>query len=244
MATANLLSRYMSPLLNGKRQVCREMVLSALSAGIEPQRLYRELIWPAMENVEKLFREDRINIASEHMATRINRTVADHLQSRLERKPYHGKRIVITSAAGEAEEFSAQMCADLFEADGWEVYHLGSGIPQDEIASLAGNLQPHLLMIVGSRPTDVPAVRQLIDHIREINAAPQMNIMVSGGVFNRAEALWEEVKADIYAEDAAEALEMASDVSPRSAYLPIAGAPKKRRRRRRPPLLVQAEMAC
>jgi MerR family transcriptional regulator, light-induced transcriptional regulator len=236
-----LLSRYMDPLLRGERKTCRDLVQTAIERGVQPRQLYQDLIWPAMEQVDRLYREDQINAVAEHMATRINRTVADHLQSRMERQHALGQRIVITCANGEAEEFSAQMCADLFEADGWDVYLVGGGVPDDEVVSLVGGLQPHTLLIVGSRPTDAPTVRHLIDYIREINACPCMNIMVSGGVFNRASGLWREVKADLFAETATEALELARSATPRQAETRVPGAPKKRRRRRRPPLLAQMD---
>jgi methanogenic corrinoid protein MtbC1 len=196
-----------------------------------------------MERVDQLYREDRINRASEHMAVRINRTVADHIQTRLSRKAPLDRRIIITCAHDEPEEFSAQMVADLFEADGWEVFFLGGGIPRDEVGELVGQLQPHMLLIFGSKPSDAPQVRDLIDYVREINSCPGLNIMVSGGVFNRASGLWREVKADLFAETAGEALEMAADAEPRETELRDPEAPKKRRRRRRPPLLVEMEAA-
>ncbi|MFQ5430366.1 MAG: B12-binding domain-containing protein [Phycisphaerae bacterium] len=241
MANSNLLTRYMAPLLTGERHACREIVLSALDSGVEPRTLYRDLIWPALEHVEQLYRADRITTAEEHLATRINRTVADHVQSRLDRSKKLGKKVLITCAAGEREEFTAQMTADLFESDGWDVYLLGGGIPKDEVGVLVGRLQPQMLLIVGSKPTDAPGVRQMIDYVREINACPTMNILVSGGVFNRAEGLWKEVKADFFAETASAALEIAAKVEPRKPVKCIPGAPKKRRRRRRPPLLAQVE---
>ncbi|RIK66672.1 MAG: hypothetical protein DCC65_09025 [Planctomycetota bacterium] len=244
MANAKLLSQYMDPLLSGHRSVCRDIVKSALREGIEPRRLYQELIWPAMARVEQLYRDDRINLAAEHMATRINRTVADHIQSSLDRRPAINRCILIACAAGEPEELSAQMCADLFEADGWDVFFLGGGVPEDEIVSLVGQIQPDVLLIFGSRPQDAPGVRALIDQVREINACPKMNIMVSGGVFNRASGLWKEVKADLFAETAAEALELAIEAPPRQVESRAPGAPKKRRRRRRPPLLAQVEGEC
>jgi len=237
----DLLPKYIDPLLNGDRRTCRELVISALESGIEPRKLYKDVIWPALEHVEKLYRQDRINMAEEHMATRINRTIADHVQSRLDRSKRIDKKIIIACAQGEPEEISAQMCADLFESDGWQVYLLGGGVPRDEITSLVGKLQPAMLMIVGSKPADAPIVRQMIDHVRSINACPTMNILVSGGVFNRASELWREVKADFFAETASEALEIAGGAEPRTPEKIVPGAPKKRRRRRRPPLLAQAE---
>jgi len=244
MAFPQLFDQYMDPLLRGRRNVCRGLVQSALESGVQPEALYSDLIWPAMERVDQLYREDRINRAAEHMAVRINRTVADHIQSRLNRKAETGRRIVITCAHDEPEEFSAQMVADLFEADGWEVYFLGGGVPRDEVNELVGQLQPHMLLIFGSKPSDAPAVRDLIDYVREVNACPGLNIMVSGGVFNRAAGLWREVKADLFAETAGEALELAAESEPRESEIKSPGAPKKRRRRRRPPLLTEMEASA
>jgi len=243
MANARLFQQYMEPLLRGERKHCRDIVTQALDNGVRPRELYYDLIWPAMEQVSALYREHRINRAAEHMATRINRTVADHIQTRLARKPSIQKRILIACADGEPEEFSAQMCSDLFEADGWDVYFLGGGVPHDEITALVGQLQPDTLLMFGSQPADAPHVRRLIDHIREINACPKMNVMVSGGVFNRADELWKEVKADLYAGTPAETLEVARHADPRTPDVRLPGAPKKRRRRRRPPLLAQNEPA-
>ena len=142
MSSIALVEEYMGPLLAGNRTACRRFVLGQLEKTPDPSILYHELIWPAMERVEKLYRGDRINIASEHMATRINRSIADQLQLQLPKADPLGKRILIACADGEPEELGAQMCADLFESRGWEVYFLGGGVPNDEILSLVGQLGP------------------------------------------------------------------------------------------------------
>ncbi|MHC4787228.1 MAG: hypothetical protein ACYTE6_14835, partial [Planctomycetota bacterium] len=56
-------------------------------------------------------------------------------------------------------------------------------------------------------PGDAPQIRKLIDTIRGINAHPHLQIVVGGGVFNRAEGLAEEIGADLWARDPAELLE-------------------------------------
>ena len=48
-------------------------------------------------------------------------------------------------------------------------------------------------------------------NIREVNAWPNMRIMLCGGVFGRAEGLWEEIGADLYAATPAEAVEAATN---------------------------------
>lgn len=232
-----LVERYLETLLEGNRQGCRELVSQQLDQHRDSTRLYFDLIWPSMSEIDRLYRADRINTATEHLATRINRTIADQLQPFLQRLPANGRRIIISCAEGEPEELGAQMCADLFEARGWSVTFLGGGVPNDEILHLVGHLRPQILLVFGTTPGGVPQVRALIDLIRGVGTNPTMNIMISGGVFNRAEGLWKEVHADLFAATADQALMMAESASPREGQVVLPGAPKKRRRRRRTPLL-------
>ena len=69
--------------------------------------------------------------------------------------------------------------------------------------------RPDILLLYGFNGNDAPAIRNLIDTIRDINAFPEMRIMLSGGIFSRAEGLWEEIGADLYAETAADAVMVA-----------------------------------
>jgi methanogenic corrinoid protein MtbC1 len=133
------------------------------------------------------------------------------------------------------------MCADLFEADGWDVYFLGGGVPDDEVLSLVGQLRPDILLIFGTQPQGVPGVRRLIDRIRDIDAHPTMNVMISGGVFNRADGLWEEISADLFAPTATEALRIANAAKPKEPTARPTGPVRKRRRRRRSPYLEPVE---
>lgn len=240
MPNRDVLGHFMEPLLAGDRMACRAIVHKQLSRVKDARRVCFDLLWPAMEQVEGLYRTHRIDTASEHMATRITRALADQVQAAMVREDPNGKRMLITCADGEPEELGAQMAADLFEAAGWDVYFVGGGVPNDEILSLVGQLRPDILLVCGTQPQGVPGVRRLIDLTREVNATPTMNIMVSGGVFKRAEGLWQEVHADLYAGTVAQALEVAAEAKPRVPESRVPGAPKKRRRRRRPPLLAAA----
>ncbi len=237
MSLEAVLERYMGHVLDGNRQGCFEAFEAARASVKTGEELFTGVIWPAMEHVEKLYRDDRINRVTEQMATRINRQLADQVRRFLETRTPNEKSVVLTCADGEPEELGAQMLAYLFECRGWKVYFIGGGVPNDEIISLVGQVNPDILLIYGTIPQGVPGVRQLIDTIREIGVCPAMNILLSGGVFNRADELWEEVSADLFAADALGVLEIAEQAEPRRAQPTLAGVPKKRRRRRKPPFL-------
>jgi methanogenic corrinoid protein MtbC1 len=229
-----LLLRYMQPLLAGRRAECVSLISHAMNEGWSPHDLIADVVWPSMTQVERLYRDDRINSAIENMACRINRMVSSQLQPHMPKAAPNGKRALISCAADPREELGGQMVADLFQADGWDVYFIGGGVPDDEILSLVGELRPDVFVIYGAKPGDVPATRRLIELIREVGVGATMNVVVSGGVFNRAEGLWQEVGADVHGGTAREVLSIAQTLKPRDpAAAPRVSVVKKRRRRRK-----------
>ena len=229
----HLLSRYLQSLTAGRRSECFEIIREAIASGITPETVVTEVIWGAMAHVDKLFKADRINAAIESIACRINRTVADQIQPYLPRKEANGKRIVVCCAESQVEEIGAQMVSDLFQSDGWDVTFVGGEIPDDEMLALISALRPEVLLVFGTQPQGVPRVRQLIDLVREIDACPTMNVVVSGGVFNRADGLWQEVGADIFASSAKNVLKLVNELRPRELNAPRNSVVKKRRRKRK-----------
>jgi len=228
MATEAVLERYLDTLLKGDRKACRTVIEESLQTGTPANSVYSDIIWPIMVEIEHLVRSDRITTTQEHLATRINRTIVDQLQNKLPRKPRKGKRIVISCAQAELQELGAQIMADLFESDGWEVKFLGGGLTNDDILTFIHESAPNILLIYGSTPKQAPDIRQLIDTIRDINAWPNMRIMLSGGLFNRAEGLWQEVGADLFAATALEAIQIASQDTP---IEPESGTTNRRKKR-------------
>jgi len=77
------------------------------------------------------------------------------------------------------------------------------------VLKLIGEVRPNLLVLFGTLPSGMPAVRKLIDYLREVNSCPDMQVMCCGGIYKRAEGLAEEIGADLYAPDAATAVEVA-----------------------------------
>ena len=209
MIQNEVFERYLESLLRGDRKACRSVIEQVMQTGTPAASVYVDVIWPVMVEVEKLQKGDKITPTQEHLATRINRTLVDQLQNKLPCRPWRNKKIVICCAEQELQELGAQMMADLFESDGWEVKFLGGGLTNEDILSYTSDYSPDILLIYGSIPKQAPSIRQLIDTIKVINARPYMKIMVCGGLFNRADGLWEEIGADLYAETASEAVMMA-----------------------------------
>ena len=194
-----VLSRsYLEPLLTGDRSACRKVIDNAIARGIGSYDLLTQLVWPTMELIQSLYRDDRITTTSLNLATRLNRTLTDQLTAKLERQEPNGRKALIFCGNAEPAELGGQMCADLFEVNGWTVRFAGGGVPDDEVLKLIGDERPDLLVMFGTLPSGVPAVRKLIDYLREVNSCPTMQLMCCGGIYKRAEGLAEEIGADLY----------------------------------------------
>jgi methanogenic corrinoid protein MtbC1 len=207
---SSLMGAYLQPLLAGDRATCRELIEEAVGDGATPADLLNRLIWPVMESLQVMFRDDQITATQLSMATRLNRALADQISAKLDRKPSNHRKALIFCGANEPEELGGQICADLFEAEGWTVKFGGGGVPDDEILQLIGEFRPHLLVMFATLPAGVPQVRKLIDYLREVNSCPDMQVMCCGGIYKRAEGLSDEIGADLYAPDAREAVEVAT----------------------------------
>jgi len=230
MTMAELFKQYLEHLFVGKRCEARELIFAAHDRGITASKLLKMVLWPAMEQIDKLHRADEISLIVEHMAMRINRMLADQLCGFLARKPKSGKRMVIVSGSREVEELGAQMTADLFEGEGWSVWFPGSGVPNDELLEFVGRIRPDVLCLYAPLPQDVPNIRNLISLIRSVGACQEMQILACGGVFNRAPGLAEEIKADLYAPSAADAQKV---VEGHPVRVPLPDVPEPGRRRKR-----------
>lgn len=209
MVEEKVIARYLKSLLTGDRNACRVVIEEVLRSGVPAHQVYMDIIWPIMTEIDKLYREDEIDSAQEAFASRINRTIVDQLQNKLPRRANKKKSIVIVTANSDKAELGGQMMNDLFESDGWDTRFLGGTAGNDDIMTFVHGYAPDILLLYGFNGEDAPAVRGLIDTIRGVNAYPEMRIMLSGGVFSRAEGLWEEIGADLYAETAADAVMIA-----------------------------------
>lgn len=232
MIKQEILERYLVAILAGQRQKARSIIEETLQSGIPANSVYLDIIWPVMVEIEKLLATDRISPLQEHLATRINRTLIDQLQNKLPRRPERCKKIVVSCGPEQLHELGAQILADLFESDGWEVRFLGGGLNNQDLLEYTNSYGPDILLFYGTDPHQAPVLRRLVDTISQVNAWPNMQILVCGGLFNRAEGLWEEMGIDLFAADPVEALNVV--LKPKSAQTSNRTFNRRRKRNKKP----------
>ncbi|HEX8324170.1 MAG TPA: B12-binding domain-containing protein [Tepidisphaeraceae bacterium] len=219
LSSTRLSQTYTELLLKGDRTAVRAMLDTAIADGMTAASLLSDLIWPTMESIRAMYKDDIITQMQMNLATRLNRQMTDQLAAKLPMADRNGRQVLIFCGNDEPEELGGQIAADLFEAAGWTVRFGGGGVANDEILKMVGEQRPELLVMFATLASGVPHVRKLIDYLREVDCCPGMQVMCCGGIYKRAEGLADEIGADLYAPDAAAAVEVAESQRDRRASL-------------------------
>ncbi|MEM8783725.1 MAG: B12-binding domain-containing protein [Planctomycetota bacterium] len=203
--------QFYTALISGDRQTARQIMGDLFCQDPPAEKVVEHLLWPVLDAIQKDYRGDRLTNLAYHYATRMLRSITDQMQIRYEQKPRNGQTVLVTCGAEESEELAGQLAADLLEAGGYTVFFTGGGIANDEIVAQLNELQADRLVVFGAIPATVPQTRLLIDRLHDIGACEQTQVIVGGGVFNRAEGLAEEIGADLWALDPLELVEVMDD---------------------------------
>jgi len=199
-----LLERFFTTLISGDRDAARQVINDALDADHEGATIMTHLFWPALGQLQTMHRNDQVSELAYHYATRLLRHLQSQMARHLPMPDERGSRVMLVNGDEESEELAGQMACDLLESVGYEVFFAGGGIANDEIVAQLAELQADKLVVFGAVPQTVPDTRLLIDRLHQIGACPDLQIIVGGGVFNRAEGLAEEIGADLWAKTPAE----------------------------------------
>ena len=217
MSAEILTERLFESLISGDRPAARAVVEDAFREGANAEVVINDLLWPTYEQIERFFRDDNMTTLAHHMGTRMLRVLVDQCALKLQRHPSRDRTVFAVCGPTDADELGAQIAVDMLEAEGYHVNFAAGGIAPDEILNHTQQNKPDVLLLFASSPSDLPGTRWLIDTIREIGACDGTQIVVGGGVFNRAEGLAEEIGADLWAESPLELCEVMADNPERRA---------------------------
>ena len=116
MSVESYSQRLFEALTNGDRPSARAIIDECFRDGASAEQVVSELFWPTYEQIETLFREDKLTTLAHHMATRLLRSLCDQAAQRFSFKNPIGRSVFAVCGPTDADELAGQMAADLHGA--------------------------------------------------------------------------------------------------------------------------------
>ncbi|HSN28799.1 MAG TPA: cobalamin-dependent protein [Kofleriaceae bacterium] len=173
MAFADLRDRYLAAQLAGnRREAVRVVVEDGLAQGIRVIDLQESVIQAAQDEIGRLWQQNRVTIAQEHMATAISHLSLAALFERATPGPRLGKKILLACVEGELHDLPARMVADFLDLAGFDMRYLGANVPHDDLLRMIAAEDPDVIGLSVTMAFNVPSLRIAVSRVRGITARP------------------------------------------------------------------------
>jgi len=207
---------YLDALLEGNRRRAFAVVDRARGEGLDHRAIYLEVFQPALHEVGRLWQENRISVADEHLATAITQAAMARLYDDLFAHGAGGGPVLVAACVdSERHEVGLRMICDLLELEGWDTYFLGATTPLESLVSMVEARAPQAVALSASITPHLPRVRVTISALRERLGERTPLILAGGRAFLDDPELAARVGADLTARDAMEAADLLRERFPR-----------------------------
>ena len=211
---AKLARNYLDFLLNRKRQHAEELIVTALQKGVPIKDIYLYVFQPVQWEIGELWQKNKISVAMEHYCTAATQFVMSRLYNYI--FSYQDSRknlnLIATSVSGELHELGIRMVSDFFEMEGWNTYYLGANSTKEGILSMINECDADLLAISVTIFFNIPEAEELISYVKEELKNTKLKIIVGGKAFKTKKELWQATGADLFAQDAQDAIDKANEL--------------------------------
>ena len=111
-----------------------EAALSGAAVALGTPELTRKVLVPLMQTLGDDWRDGKVRVFEEHLASSMVRSVLGAL--RVAQTPEPGApELIVTTPSGQVHELGALMAASMAASQGWKVTYLGPNLPAEEIVA-------------------------------------------------------------------------------------------------------------
>jgi 5-methyltetrahydrofolate--homocysteine methyltransferase len=115
--------------------------------------------------------------------------------------------IIMCTVKGDIHDIGKNLVIMMLQGAGFDVIDLGVDMSTEELTQKVDEIKPDILGLSALLTTTMPEIKKVIETLKDKGLRNSVKVMVGGAPLNAAFA--EEVDADGYGQDAAEAVELA-----------------------------------
>lgn len=170
--------QYLQAQVTGDRRAALQVVRDALAMGHSVRSVRQSVVQAAQQEIGRLWQENRLSVAHEHMATAISQMALVHLYEEAPDPAVRGRTIMVACVEGEMHELPARLVADYLESEGYTVRYLGANVPGDSLCAAIARDPPDLLALSVTMTFNVTGLRAAVAAVRE--RFPALKILAGG----------------------------------------------------------------
>jgi len=190
--------------IEGKTPDVKALVEQALNEGLGPVEILNDALIPAMGQVGERYTRGEYYVPEMLLAARAMKTAVAILQPRLvEAKVEPRGRMVIGTVKGDLHDIGKNLVSLMLQGVGVEVVDLGNDIPPDKFVAAIREHHPQFLGMSALLTTTMTGMKTTIDALQTAGVRDTVKVIVGGAPLT--ESFAEEIGADLYARNAADA---------------------------------------
>lgn len=200
--------------MKGNRNGIAALTREALENGEDPTALLNEVLLPAINEVGELFDRGKYFLPQLIGSAEAMKNAIEVLEPLLLRENSGADMpvVVIATVEGDIHDIGKNLVALMLKNHGFQVIDLGKDVPKEDIIRAAQEHKADIIALSALMTTTMQRMREVVAYAREQKV--QARIMIGGAVITQEYA--DEIGADGYSGDAAEAVRLAKRLTGRS----------------------------
>lgn len=167
------------------RSAIVDIVLGALRAGLPIERLYAEVVVPALHDLGRSWQRGRAAIWQEHLVTQAMRTAVEaaypHVLSRKSQVTPVRAAVAFFCPPEEAHDLGLRILCDLFDLRGFRTVFVGASTPVAEMVACALEEDVAAVCLSASTHFHRTVLHHAVSKLEE--ALPGVRVLVGGPAF-------------------------------------------------------------
>ena len=193
--------------LKGNRRGIASQTREALALGEEPSALLNQVLLPAINEVGELFDKGKYFLPQLIASAEAMKNSIEILEPLLLQTTDSGDKpvVIIATVEGDIHDIGKNLVALMLKNYGFQVIDLGKDVPKEEIIRAVREHHAQIIALSALMTTTMQRMREVITCVRKEGLGAK--VMIGGAVITQDYA--DEIGADGYSADAAEAVRLA-----------------------------------
>lgn len=194
-------------IVKGNKKAIIKLVDEALNGGISPGELIDKTLIPAINEVGRLYEEQRYFLPQLIAGAEAMKLAMEHIEPMLAEDGQANKKgtVVIATVAGDIHDIGKNLVALMLKNYGYRVIDLGKDVPCDKIIQTARDEKADIIALSALMTTTMTEMKKVVNQVRAEGL--KAKIIIGGAVVTESYA--REIGADGYSDNAQAAVALA-----------------------------------